>query len=118
MWYVGHVIFQSANIEYEVEFINSVYALLNSERETQHAIDGAWTAIGAHNVISSCEPLTISEDFSSMLKVKPGCYALMGNGTESVGGCALHNPHYDFNDRVLEKGVAYWVQLTQNQLKK
>ena len=53
-----------------------------------------------------------------MLKVKPGCYALMGNGTESVGGCALHNPHYDFNDRVLEKGVAYWVQLTQNQLKK
>jgi amidohydrolase len=109
---------QAANIEYEFEFINSFYALINSELETQHAIDAACTALGAHNVISSCEPLTISEDFSSMLKVKPGCYALMGNGTESVGGCALHNPHYDFNDRVLEKGVAYWVQLTQNQLKK
>jgi amidohydrolase len=109
---------QAANIEYEFEFINSFYALINSELETQYAIDAACTALGAHNVISSCEPLTISEDFSSMLKVKPGCYALMGNGTESVGGCALHNPHYDFNDRVLEKGVAYWVQLTQNQLKK
>jgi amidohydrolase len=109
---------QAANIEYDFEFINSFYALINSELETQHAINAACTALGKENVISSCEPLTISEDFSSMLKVKPGCYALMGNGVESVGGCALHNPHYDFNDRVLDKGVAYWVQLTYDQLKK
>jgi hippurate hydrolase len=109
---------QAADIEYDFELINSFYALINSEIETQHAVNAASTALGEHNVISSCEPLTISEDFSSMLKVKPGCYALMGNGTKSVGGCALHNPHYDFNDHVLEKGVAYWIQLTHDQLKK
>jgi hippurate hydrolase len=52
-----------------------------------------------------------------MLRVKPGCYSLMGNGVESVGGCALHNPEYDFNDRILEHGAQYWVQLVCDQLK-
>ena len=52
-----------------------------------------------------------------MLRVKPGCYALLGNGTESVGGCALHNPNYDFNDGILESGARYWVQLVREQLR-
>jgi hippurate hydrolase len=28
----------------------------------------------------------------------------------------LHNPHYDFNDDVLETGAAYWVTLVQQEL--
>jgi len=34
-----------------------------------------------------------------------------------VGGCALHNPHYDFNDGILGLGASYWVQLVQQSLK-
>lgn len=107
---------QMTDIDYDFEFINSFYPTVNSAAETQNAINAATTALGHDNVISSCEPLTISEDFSSMLRVKPGCYALLGNGTESIGGCALHNPHYDFNDRILQSGAAYWVQLTTDLL--
>ncbi len=73
--------------------------------------------LGAENVETDCLPLTISEDFSSMLRVKPGCYALMGNGVDSVGGCALHNPEYDFNDRILGDGAQYWIQLVKDRLK-
>ena len=108
---------KSVGLEYEFELINTFYPTINSEQETQYAIDAARAVLGDNNVNPSCEPLTISEDFSSMLRVKQGCYALLGNGIDSVGGCALHNPSYDFNDQILEKGAAYWVKLTLNQLK-
>ena len=108
---------QAAGASYEFTFINTFYPTVNSATETAHAIRAAETALGAENINPACDPFTISEDFSSMLRVKPGCYALLGNGTESVGGCALHNPHYDFNDAILEKGAAYWSQLVRDQLK-
>ncbi|MEH6823946.1 MAG: M20 aminoacylase family protein [Motiliproteus sp.] len=108
---------QAAGAGFKFEFINTFYPTINSATETQYAIEAAEKALGSDNVNGSCDPFTISEDFSSMLRVKPGCYALLGNGTESVGGCALHNPEYDFNDRILEKGASYWVQLVSDRLK-
>jgi len=108
---------QAAGAQYEFTFINTFYPTVNSAPETAHAIRAAEAVLGAENVNPACDPFTISEDFSSMLRVKPGCYALLGNGTESVGGCALHNPNYDFNDAILEKGAAYWSQLVRDQLK-
>ncbi|MEH6652183.1 MAG: M20 aminoacylase family protein [Motiliproteus sp.] len=107
---------QAAGAGYRFEFINTFYPTVNSETETRYAIEAAEKVLGNDNVNGSCDPFTISEDFSSMLRVKPGCYALLGNGTESVGGCALHNPEYDFNDRILEKGAGYWVQLVSDRL--
>lgn len=107
---------QAAGARYSFKFENTFYPTVNSATETQYAIQAAVAALGGEMVNSSCDPFTISEDFSSMLRVKPGCYALLGNGTESVGGCALHNPTYDFNDRILDKGARYWVQLVSDRL--
>jgi len=106
----------AAGAQYSFNFLNTFYPTVNSPRETELAIRSAITVLGESNVETNCLPLTISEDFSSMLRVKPGCYALLGNGVESVGGCALHNPEYDFNDRILEYGARYWVQLVTDQL--
>ena len=108
---------QSTGASYRFRFVNTFYPTVNSEAETRHAIDAAKAVFGSGNVNGSCDPFTISEDFSSMLRIKPGCYVLLGNGTESVGGCALHNARYDFNDRILENGARYWVQLVYDQLK-
>ncbi len=108
---------ESAGAKHRFEFVNTFYPTVNSEAETRHAIHAAEAALGADMVNGACDPFTISEDFSSMLRVKPGCYGLLGNGTESVGGCALHNPKYDFNDRILEKGARYWVELVRQQLR-
>jgi amidohydrolase len=107
---------QAAGANYHFEFLNTFYPTVNSMAETQYAIEAAQKALGCENVTANCDPFTISEDFSSMLRVKPGCYALLGNGTESVGGCALHNPNYDFNDRILEKGAMFWTQLARDRL--
>ncbi|WP_432471520.1 M20 aminoacylase family protein [Amphritea sp. HPY] len=108
---------QAAGAQYQFTFVNTFYPTVNSPAQTEHAIQAAEAVLGRENVEANCLPLTISEDFSSMLRVKPGCYALLGNGVESVGGCALHNPEYDFNDRILGHGAQYWVQLVCDQLK-
>ena len=51
-----------------------------------------------------------------MLQVKPGCYILIGNGTDGHCGATLHNPNYDLNDEILAVGADYWVALVEAQL--
>jgi len=106
----------SAGADYQFDFITTFPSTINSMAETRHAILAARETFGEDQVDGNCEPFTISEDFANMLRVKPGCYGLIGNGGGSDGGCALHNPNYDFNDSILVKGAAYWVQLVENQL--
>lgn len=89
---------------------------INSANETDQAGQAALATVGPQNTDASCEALTISEDFANMLKVKAGCYIFIGNGENSEGGCMLHNPHYDFNDNILETGCRYWVNLVEQQL--
>ncbi|ODS25072.1 amidohydrolase [Candidatus Endobugula sertula] len=107
---------QSAGAQYKFNLTNTFYPTINNAKITQHVIQAATKVIGSDKVDSNCLPLTISEDFSSMLRIKPGSYALLGNGTTSSGGCALHNSKYDFNDRILGIGAQYWVQLVHDQL--
>ena len=62
-------------------------------------------------------PLTGSEDFAFFLEKCQGSYLLLGNGVgqgEGEGGCMVHNPGYDFNDRCLGTGASYWVRLESN----
>ena len=62
------------------------------------------------------QPITTSEDFSYFLEKVPGCYALIGNGVGSEGGCMVHNAGYDFNDACLSTGATYWVRLVETAL--
>ena len=99
-------------LDYSQEFI----VLVNTDRETEMAIRAATDTVGAEYVIPDCQPAACSEDFAQMLKEKPGCYLLIGNGTDGHHGRPLHNPGYDFNDEVLATGAAYWVRLSENIL--
>ncbi len=74
--------------------------------------------LGAEGVLDITEPVTGSEDFAFFLEKVPGCYVFIGNGEGSEGGCMVHNPGYDFNDRVLPVGASYWVRLTETYLRK
>lgn len=100
----------------DVEYLRLFPPTINSEAETQHAVQAALATVGATDTDAHCKALTISEDFASMLKEKPGCYVFIGNGEDSEGGCMLHNPHYDFNDNILGTGCSYWVNLVEQQL--
>lgn len=52
-------------------------------------------------------PIMGAEDFSYMLKARPGAFIFMGNGITAP----LHDPKYDFNDNALRHGIALWVDL-------
>jgi len=101
--------------EFEFGYTHDFVPTINSEAETDAAIAAARRAFGDDNVITDIRPATTSEDFARMLQVKPGCYALIGNGGMDAGGCGLHNPNYDFNDQILPIGAAFWVSLVETQ---
>jgi hippurate hydrolase len=92
-------------------------ALVNSEAETDIAAAAAARVVGEDKVMLGADPLMGSEDFAYMLQAKPGCYVWLGNGSEGgPGGCAVHNPRYDFNDEIAVIGASYWATLVEQQL--
>jgi amidohydrolase len=68
------------------------------------------------DVIGNREPMSFSEDFAHFSAAIPGCFMLMGNGTEGANGRPLHASDYDFNDDLLPIGAAFWAQLVRSRL--
>jgi len=106
----------------EFTFRRNYPPTINHPRETDFARNLLSGLVGAHNV-KEFEPTMGAEDFSFLLLEKPGCYFLIGNGDGShrIGGhgagpCMLHNPSYDFNDKLIPLGGSMWVRLAENWL--
>ena len=112
----------TATVKYE-----RIYpATINSPAEFSLAADVAEQLVGVHNVVRDLEPSMGSEDFSFMLKVKPGAYLRLGQGeqipdgqggfTGGVGSRFLHNNGYDFNDAVLPLGAALFAGIVERSM--
>jgi len=92
-------------------------ATINTAPEAQFAGDVALRLVGAANVVRDLEPSMGAEDFSFMLRVKPGAYLRLGQGSEhGLGSCHLHNSQYDFNDEVLPLGAALHASLVEQAM--
>jgi hippurate hydrolase len=101
----------TAGVRYERRYPPTV----NDEECTARAAAAARGVVGADHVDVNPQPSMGAEDFSFMLRHRPGCYIWAGNGPTS-GGRLLHNSHYDFNDELIPVGAAYWVQLVETLL--
>ena len=102
-----------------VDFDSRYPPTVNSVAETELCRRVAADVLGSDAVRKNELPSMAAEDFAYLLQVKPGCYVWLGNGLKGSarhGGCALHNPHYDFNDDILRLGVSYWVKLVEHAL--
>ena len=78
---------------------------------------GAATSVaGADRVNPACDPKLFSEDFAHMARAVPGCFMLIGNGTEAASARPLHASDYDFNDAILGPGAAYIATLAEQVL--
>jgi len=103
----------TADVDYQRGYPTTV----NSEKETAWCADVAAEIVGADRISTDTALDMGSEDFSFMLREKPGCYVLLGNGTEGgPGGCSVHNPNYDFNDEIAVTGASYWARLVETLL--
>jgi hippurate hydrolase len=110
---------QSYGVTAQVEFLPGYPVLVNTPAETELAREVALALVGEDNVVLQTEPLTASEDFAYMLDQVPGSYLFIGNGDAANGGhgaCMVHNPDYDFDDRNIPVGAAFWVALTERFL--
>jgi amidohydrolase len=112
----------TATVKYE-----RIYpATINSPAEFAVAAAVADQLVGPHNVVRDLQPSMGSEDFSFMLKVKPGAYLRLGQGEQifdgkgatigGVGSRFLHNSCYDFNDSVLPLGSALFAGIVERSL--
>jgi hippurate hydrolase len=107
----------------DVFFRRASPPVVNHEREARFAAEVMREVVGADRVNEHLPAVMGAEDFAHMLRVKPGCYAFIGNGDGShrlpdhgAGPCIIHNTSFDFNDEIIPVGASYYVRLVQRWL--
>ena len=107
----------------EVMFRRASPPVVNHEKEARFAAEVMREVVGAERVNEHLPAVMGAEDFAHMLKVKPGCYAFIGNGDgghrlpdHGPGPCIIHNTSFDFNDEIIPVGASYFVRLAQRWL--
>jgi len=115
-----HAQAQSYGVQAQVDYKRTYPVLVNHLRETDFAREVAEALVGTERVTRQGRALTGSEDFAFFLEEVPGSYLLIGNGAgegDGHGACMVHNPGYDFNDKNVAVGSAYWSLLVEKFLK-
>jgi hippurate hydrolase len=104
----------------QVNFSRYYPATVNDPAQAAFAAGVLEEMVGPDNVFADCEPTMGSEDFSYMLRVRPGAYVFIGNGDgahrlngHGEGPCMLHNASFDFNDELIPIGATFWVRLVE-----
>jgi len=102
----------SFEVEARVEYTRYYPATIN---DAQAAEDALAVAATVGTALRAPEPAATSEDFSFMLQARPGAYIWLGQGVGD-NPPPLHNPHYDFNDGVMETGIRLHLALVRHWL--
>ncbi|BAN46092.1 M20 aminoacylase family protein [Metapseudomonas resinovorans] len=104
-------------IELGLDYDERIGVLVNTPAETALLQQVARGLVGDRAVLTSVPSGYLgSEDFASMLEVRPGCYMVLGNGNSGPSGCMVHNPGYDFNDSAIPFGASLWARLVETYL--
>ncbi|HEV2678305.1 MAG TPA: M20 aminoacylase family protein [Aliidongia sp.] len=103
------------DVSIELVYDRRMPTTINTVREAELAQRAAQAAFGAGTVDTQFRPSMGSEDFSVMLQNRPGAYAWIGAGP-LVSGTGLHQASYDFNDRILGIGAAYYDAIVSEEL--
>ena len=100
----------------ELDFRALFAPTVNDPAEAKFAAQICTELVGADHVERNPPLIMASEDFSAMLEQVPGCYLNIGNGG-AEGNCEVHHPAYDFNDRALPLGAAFYARAVEKRLK-
>ena len=86
--------------------------LVNDARQTEECAAVARALLGEDQIVMPGPTFMGSEDFAYYAQQRPGTYCFIGNGDTPM----VHHPSYDFDDRNLPVGAAYWVALVEHYL--
>ncbi|WP_442769176.1 M20 aminoacylase family protein [Zoogloea ramigera] len=84
----------------------------NNPAQTEACAAIARAVLGEEQVVMPGPTFMGSEDFAYYAQHKPGTYCFIGNGNTPM----VHHPMYDFDDRNLPIGAAYWVAVAEHFL--
>jgi hippurate hydrolase len=105
-----------------IDFERNCAATINHSGPAEIVATALTSYFGSENV-KPMSPAMTAEDFAYMLERNPGCYFWIGNGEgheraegHGLGPCTLHNPSYDFDDRLIPIGAAAWTAIVQRAL--
>jgi hippurate hydrolase len=119
---IAHHTAAAFGAEVDFQFHRNYPPTINHPAEAQFVRQTMEELVGADNALTF-EPTMGAEDFSFFLQHRPGAYFVIGNGDgahreqgHGLGPCTLHNPNYDFNDRLIPLGAALWVKLVERWL--
>jgi len=90
-------------------------ATINTPEHAALVADVATELFGQENVVPNLTPSMGSEDFSVMLKQRPGAYFRLGQGGAEKG-CVLHSSAFNFNDAVIPAGSAMFCRLIERNM--
>ena len=101
----------------EVKYDRLCSPLVNDPDHAALMARAAGSIVGDAKVDANTPLITGGEDFSDMLREKPGAFIFIGNGVAPDGSFhAVHTPDFDFNDEILTLGAGYWVTLVRQEL--
>ena len=105
--------------ECEFKYTHEFVPLVNDAACVQNAAKAAVKIVGEDAVHTDMKPFMASEDFARFLEKVPGCYLFIGGGKQGEKefyNC--HNPHFDYNDNVLETGARFFYELVCSRMAK
>ena len=102
-----------SNCKVNIEIRPGYPSTINDEKNAKLASEIFKNTFGESFINLEETPTMGSEDFSYMLKEKPGAYIWLGAGEDAE---KLHSAHYDFNDALLPIGAEYWANLAETIL--
>ncbi len=83
---------------------------VNAAENTGFAAEVARGVAGAVN--TDVAPMMAAEDFSYMLKARPGAYIFVGNGDTAM----VHHPAYNFDDAVIPFGASWYAGMIEARM--
>jgi amidohydrolase len=90
-------------------------ATVNAEAPALFGQQVAAEVFGEENLVTDLEASMGAEDFSFMLRARPGAYFRIGQGGAAAGRM-LHSTRYDFNDEILPLGGALFARLAERAM--
>jgi hippurate hydrolase len=94
--------------EIELQLVEGVPVLMNTPDMAELARRAAARTVGQMNVRSLDTANMGGEDFSCYLEEIPGCYVRFGARGEDMEGYPTHSSRFDFDEKALAVGAAYY----------
>ena len=102
------------DVKIDVRFQTEFMETINAPEQVDAAMQAAYGL--SDQVIPDRTRMSFSEDFGCLSDKIPGCFILMGNGTNYPHNQPLHASDYDFNEDALTLGAAFWSRLVSERL--